>query len=169
MTQLYNLLFLLLSELNSLLLMFAVVLIATCFFGRSIVISKKFLFVGLGIVFLSSVIQRFEYPILKLVRPDVYAGLVQDSTNELWVRQFQQFEAIANTISSMVVFVYVFLFFLASYQEKKIRRAIESILCFWLVYLTSCIMNSCISRAVSGRLIWHIISGRDRYIRIMFG
>ena len=135
MTPLYQMLLLLLGNLNMLLLMFAVVLIATCFLGRSIIISKKFLFVGLGIVFLMFVIQRLEYPIFKLIHPDIYAGLVQDPTNVSLIRQFQQFEAIANTISSMVVFVYAFLFFLVSYQEKKIRRAIESILCFWLIVL----------------------------------
>ena len=124
---------LLIGETNILLLMFIVVMIASCFLGRSIVISKKCLLAGLGIVFLSVIVQFFETPIFKFFYPDVYAGLKQDPSNETLLRSFVQFETIGNALLSFVTYVYVFIFFLISYQEKRIRRAIETMICFILV------------------------------------
>ena len=101
MTRFIQLLMLLIGETNILLLMFIVVMIASCFLGRSIVISKKCLLAGLGIVFLSVIVQFFETPIFKFFYPDVYAGLKQDPSNETLLRSFVQFETIGNALLSL--------------------------------------------------------------------
>lgn len=123
------------SAINMMLLMFIVAMIAACFFGRNIVISNKLLFAGLGIVTISFLFGMLSNPFLRILNPDLYEGLMKDPFNREWITQYNQYAARGNTIFVIVMYIYVFLFFLISYQEKRIRRAIETFICFYVTTL----------------------------------
>ena len=109
-----NLILVLISAINMVLLMFIVAMIAACFFGRNIVISKKLLFAGLGIALISFLFGLLANPIIQLLRPDIYAGLREDPFNREWIEKYHQFAVRGNTIFVIAMYVYVFLFFLIS-------------------------------------------------------
>ncbi|MBO4750826.1 MAG: GHKL domain-containing protein [Lachnospiraceae bacterium] len=126
---------LLLSDLNLMLMMLIVIMIAACFLGRSIVISKKLLFAGLGMMCLSVFLFFEQGRIFQFFQPDVYARYLQNPEGAEEIEAYRQFAAVANTVITFVVYGYVFVFFLFSYQEKRVRRSIESLVCLYLALL----------------------------------
>ena len=89
-----------------------VVLVAACFLGRKVEFSKKLVLSAIGItglIIICSVVVNLFFP---------------NAGNELVM--------IFNYGLSALLYVYAFLFFLFAFKEKRLKRAIESLICFLL-------------------------------------
>ena len=92
-----------------------VVLVAACFLGRTVVLSKKHVLMTLGILALTgttAIIENIFFP-----------GTDKDSLDVL------------NGIVTVLMYVYSFIFYLFAFKEHRIKRAIESTICFFLLTL----------------------------------
>ena len=126
-----------LSNASIIMLMFIVVMVASCFLGRNIMITKKMVIASLGVVLASGLINCCNGWLLKIFQPDLYADIINERITEEVLKQYFLFSSKVSAILSYAVYVYVFIIFLFAYQEKKLVRAIESILCFYLIILFS--------------------------------
>ena len=110
----------LLSNLQFIIAMLTVVLVAACFLGRYVVLTKKLILSSCGVIAITvigSVIMTFCF------------GEEPDSNTYY----------ILNAILTGAIYVYAFVFYLFAYKEKRILRAIESTVCFYLftAYISS--------------------------------
>ena len=93
-----------------------VVMIAVVFLGRNAVITRKHIFLaaGVGIIYLA------ENVIANIMFPD---GLDSDTLMTI------------NMVTTTILTIYAFVFFLLIYKEKRFLRAIESTICYYLLEL----------------------------------
>ncbi|WP_034449532.1 sensor histidine kinase [Butyrivibrio sp. AE2032] len=103
----------LLSNLQFIVAMLTVVLVAACFLGRYIVLTRKLVFSSFGVLAIS-VIGSVIMTLCFSEEPDSDTYYV------------------LNGILTGAIFVYSFVFYLFAYKEKRILRAIESTVCFYL-------------------------------------
>ena len=97
-----------------------VVLIAACFLGRYVVLTKKLIFSSLGILALT---------ILWTVIVNVFFG--ESFSTELYM--------LTNSLLTLSMFVYSFFFYFFAYKERRFLRAVESTICFYIltVYIST--------------------------------
>ena len=103
----------LLSNLQFIVAMLTVVLVAACFLGRYVVLTRKLVFSSFGVLAIS-VIGSVIMTLCFEEEPDSATYYVM------------------NGILTGAIFVYSFVFYLFAYKEKRILRAIESTVCFYL-------------------------------------
>lgn len=96
-----------------------VVFIAACFLGRSVVISKKLIFLTLGIFVMTGITSIIE---------NVFFS---DADKDIII--------VINYILTGIMYIYSFFFYLFAFREKRVVRAIESAVCFFI--LTNYITN----------------------------
>jgi sensor histidine kinase YesM len=92
-----------------------VVLVAACFLGRTVVLSKKHVLMTLGILALTGT--------TAIIENIFFLGTDKDSLDVL------------NGIVTVLMYVYSFIFYLFAFKEHRIKRAIESTICFFLLTL----------------------------------
>ena len=114
-----DIIFSILSNLQFMLSMLLVVIVAACFLGRYIVLSKKLVLLTLGVLG-CSVIGAIVINII------YSAGGFSDYTDN---------EAMLNIqgVGNIILFTYSFIFYLFAFKEKRLLRAIESTICLYLV------------------------------------
>ncbi len=97
-----------------------VVLIAACFLGRYVVLTKKLIFSSLGILALT---------ILWTVIVNVFFG--ESFSTEFYM--------LTNSLLTLSMFVYSFFFYFFAYKERRFLRAVESTICFYIltVYIST--------------------------------
>ena len=103
-----------LSNAQTILSMLLVILVAACFLGRYIELSKKLVLSSLGPLVLT---------LLANVFVNLFFSEQPDGVIMLDI----------NTVLVMGLFIYAFFFYLFAYKEKKFLRAIESTICLYFV------------------------------------
>ena len=104
-----------LSNAQTILSMLLVILVAACFLGRYIELSKKLVLSSLGPLVLT---------LLANVFVNLFFSELPDGAIMLDI----------NTVLVVGLFIYAFFFYLFAYKEKKFLRAIESTVCLYFVY-----------------------------------
>lgn len=99
--------------------LFLVVMVAACFLGRDVELKRKQLLLSLGIPVLS-----------------VTAGVIMNTTGVV-LDNDQLF--LLNQVLTLLLYAYAFFFYLLTYKKKRIIRAIESAICYYILtkYLAS--------------------------------
>ena len=103
-----------LSNAQTILSMLLVILVAACFLGRYIELSKKLVLSSLGPLVLT---------LLANVFVNLFFSELPDGVIMLDI----------NTVLVVGLFIYAFFFYLFAYKEKKFLRAIESTVCLYFV------------------------------------
>ena len=95
-----------------------VVLIAACFLGRTVVLSKKLVLMAFGLFALCGITSVIE--------------------NILFIEDEEIIKLISYILTAGMYF-YAFLFYLFAFREKRVIRAIESAVCYFVltVYITN--------------------------------
>ena len=96
--------------------MLLIIMVSACFLGRYIVLTKKLVISSLGVLMLAVL----ETVILNMFFTD-------DVSTE--------FRVITNYITTGFIFIYAFVFYLFAHKEKRLRRAIESVICLYMFTL----------------------------------
>ena len=102
-----------LNNFQMVLCMLLVVMIASCFLGRYVVLSRKHVLSACGILAFS------------VIGTIVSAVAFGDKVD-------QDVMFLADSIITILVFIYSFVFYLFAFKEKRIIRALEATLCFYL-------------------------------------
>lgn len=129
-----------LSDINFILAMLVIVLVAACFLGRYIVITRKMVIATLGILVIQIVFVLLINLIIWKINPELYevlenldtkSGL---STSDPYYEAVQIYSFGSSLILNGGIFLYAFIFYLLAYKEKRWIRAIESEVCLYLYY-----------------------------------
>ena len=129
-----------LSDFNFMLAMLVIVLVAACFLGRYIVITRKMVIATLGVAAFRIVFMVVAHFVIKAVDPGLYEFMQNMSMLEGVSPDNQYYDAlmmyslIGNLIVNVFVFSYAFVFYLIAYKEKRLLRAIESTVALYLLY-----------------------------------
>ena len=122
------------SNITFMLSMMVVILIAACFLGRYVVISRKMVLGALGIVIIETILVLFfnfnEIAIQNKANDFVSVYLLEDTSDG----EIMSVEDAADTVKLLVgafvsiiinsvAFVYAFVFYLFSFREKRVLRA----------------------------------------------
>lgn len=102
-----------LSNFQMVLCMLLVVMIASCFLGRYVVLTRKHVLSAFGIL---------AFSVIGTIVSAVAFGEEVD----------QDVMFLADSINTVLVFIYSFVFYLFAFKEKRIIRALEATLCFYL-------------------------------------
>ena len=103
----------LVSNAEIILSLLVVVMVAACFLGRYVVLTKKLVISSLGMLVMTIVITV----ILNIFIPDI--------ENDTYI--------IVEYVTSALIYIYAFVFYLLAFKEKRVIRAIESTVCFYLL------------------------------------
>ena len=136
-----NLISIPLSDIAFMIAMLIVVMVSACFLGRYIVISKKMVIATIGILLVQIIFTFGGDYIYSIFNPEIYEQIENSDFNEILnnkelasSEQFAQFSLILSSVLNILVFGYAFVFYLIVYKEKKLLRAIESLVCLYLYY-----------------------------------
>ena len=110
-----------LSDLDYIFSMLLVVIVAACFLGRYIVLSRKLVLSTLSVIGITVIGTVAVNVVLTSMG---YTDKVDIDTNMF-----------INSILNTVLFVYSLIFYFFAFKEKRILRAIESAICLYLVRL----------------------------------
>ena len=110
-----------LSDLDYIFSMLLVVIVAACFLGRYIVLSRKLVLSTLSVIGVTVIGTLAVNVVLTSMG---YTDKVDIDTNMF-----------INSILNTVLFVYSLIFYFFAFKEKRILRAIESAICLYLVRL----------------------------------
>ncbi len=110
-----------LSDLDYIFSMLLVVIVAACFLGRYIVLSKKLVLSTLSVIGVTVI---GVVAINAVLASMGYTDKVDIDTNMF-----------INSIFNAAIFVYSLIFYFFAFKEKRILRAIESAICLYLVRL----------------------------------
>ena len=128
-----------LSDINFMLLMILIIMVAACFFGRYVNISRKMIIATIGILVLQIVVLFASDFILLKANPELYNAIDNlDISNGVSMlddeyRTYYAVIFLIQMIINLAVFVYAFVFYLVCYKEKKFLRALESTLILFLL------------------------------------
>lgn len=118
-----------------------VVLIAACFLGRTITLSKKLVLLTLVIF--------------------AVCGIAVIIENAFFSEADKEILEIFNYVFSAVLYTYSFIFFLFAFKEKRVIRAAESAICYFV--LTTYISN------FSSMIVTYLIGGTDEAVNMIYG
>ena len=110
-----------LSDLDYIFSMLLVVIVAACFLGRYIVLSRKLVLSTLSVIGVTVIGTVAVNVVLTSMG---YTDKVDIDTNMF-----------INSIFNAAIFVYSLIFYFFAFKEKRILRAIESAICLYLVRL----------------------------------
>lgn len=113
--------FMVLGDLDYIFSMLLVVIVAACFLGRYIVLSKKLVLSTLSLIGVTVI---GTVAINAVLASMGYTDKVDIDTNMF-----------INSIFNAAIFVYSLIFYFFAFKEKRILRAIESAICLYLVRL----------------------------------
>jgi hypothetical protein len=128
------------SDFNFIISMLIIVMIAACFLGRYVVITRKMFIVTLGVVVLQVLLILTVNLVIKQMNPDFYKlldeakGNVYLSADDPNYEFANRYSTITSLIFNGIIFTYAFIFFLVANKEKKFIRAVESEICLCLYY-----------------------------------
>ena len=132
---------LILSDLVFIMAMLVVVLVAACFLGRYVVITRKMIIATLGVVILQILFIVLGSLFIEKVFPDLNPYISNPNlAASLDVHDpiFEKINMLSDIMSLVLngsVFLYAFIFYLIVFKEKKLLRAIEATVCLILLYL----------------------------------
>lgn len=128
------------SDFNFIISMLIIVMIAACFLGRYVVITRKMFIVTLGVVVLQVLLILTVNLVIKQMNPDFYKlldeakGNVYLSADDPNYEFANRYSTITSLIFNGIIFTYAFIFFLVANKEKRVLRAVESEICLCLYY-----------------------------------
>ena len=112
--------------------MFIVIMIASCFLGRQVVIKRKMVIASAGIVAVNLVVS-----ILEIVYVLYNLSLMGGSNSEDLMKLHENVSHVFAVVIVAVIYMFAFVFYFLSFKEKRFLRAIESTICFYLYHLYS--------------------------------
>ena len=122
------------SNIQFILAMLIILMVAACFLGRYIVISKKMIIGSCGVILLYIVF----IVIYTIVINNKYADLMDiDDISQFDFEQLerlQKISIISEYVINGLVFLYAFVFYLIAFKARRLLCAIESTVCLWLFY-----------------------------------
>ena len=110
--------------------MFIVIMIASCFLGRQVVIKRKMVIAAAGIV-----VVHFVFSIMELVYFKYNSTLTGETNNEDLMKVWMEINYVFSLVSSVAAYVFAFVFYFLSFKEKRFWRAVESTVCLYLYHL----------------------------------
>ena len=90
-----------------------VVMVAACFLGRYVVLTKKLVISSLGMLLMTIVVTVLLNIFIPDIENDVYVNI--------------------EYATAALIYIYAFFFYLLAFKEKRVIRAIESTVCFYLL------------------------------------
>ncbi len=160
------------SNLSFVLLMLIVVMIAACFLGRNIVITKKMVLGAFGVFGLQLVVSIAMHVAMYLKNPVNYMELYdKNATMETMESDLYQVFQTTSIVLAVMAYTYALVFFYLAFQTKKIRRALGSVALLYVahVYLSALLLFS-IVYAAGGK--WETMNAilsqeQERYVAIL--
>ena len=134
------------SNIEFILATFIILLVATCFLGRYVVITKKMIIAAFGTVLLSIICNVAPAVIIYFRFPEAfYASDISEISKDV-LNSINVISYYAGFILNAACFLYAFIIYLFAFKEKKILRAIEAIVCLYLYYgyINNLILNTII-------------------------
>ncbi|MBQ2099654.1 MAG: hypothetical protein II477_01125, partial [Lachnospiraceae bacterium] len=138
------------SNLSFVLLMLIVVMIAACFLGRNIVITKKMVLGAFGIFGLQLVVSIAMHVAMYLKNPVNYMELYdKNATMKTMESDLYQIFQTTSIVLTVMAYTYALVFFYLAFQTKKIRRALGSVVLLYVahVYLSALLLFSVVYAA----------------------
>ena len=129
-----------LSDVSFMLAMLVIVLVSACFLGRYIKITRKMVIATCGVLIFQILFLVGLELILRFNFSEAYEALENMSNSDIVKEGDSNYEfvmalsQIASSILNGGIFVYAFVFYLIANKEKRLLRAIESVICLWLYY-----------------------------------
>ena len=121
------------SDLVFMLSMLSMVMISACFLGRYVVITRKMVIATCGVLAIQIILVIVSSIVLSKMFPSVEDLYNLDISDEIYA-EYYHFSKLSTTILNLAAFGYAFIFYLITYKEHKILRAIESTVCLYLYY-----------------------------------
>ncbi len=122
------------SNIEFMLAMLIIVLVAACFLGRYIVITKKMVFATFGIAALEIIAIVCLNVYISHASQEIIDAFNNGIYDEESIRVVERVSYITNMLTNIAVFLYAFIFYLIAFKEKRLLRAVESTICLWLYY-----------------------------------
>ena len=139
--QIVNYITVVISDINFMLNMLIIVMVSACFLGRYVVITRRMVIATCGILIFQLILTfggDFLFSKIYPVETEYINGLsAQDiitADNPMYAKVYL-ISNIYTYVLNIGVFVYAFVFYLISYKEKRVLRAIESTICLFLYYM----------------------------------
>ena len=111
----YEIITTILNNAEIILSLLIIVLTAACFLGRYVVLTKKLVLSSLGILLLD--------------------GMVTVVLNVFFQDANEDYVLVIQSIVSILLYAYAFVFYLLAFKEKRFIRAIEATVCFYILTL----------------------------------
>lgn len=111
----YEIITTILNNAEIILSLLIIVLAAACFLGRYVVLTKKLVLSSLGILLLD--------------------GMVTVVLNVFFQDANEDYVLVIQSIVSILLYAYAFVFYLLAFKEKRFIRAIEATVCFYILTL----------------------------------
>ena len=123
-----------------------ILMIAACFLGRYVVITRKMIIASCGVILFSVLIIIIASLYIYKVLPDVATLESLDDITPEQSEVISQMNYIENLVLNVSIFIYAFIVFLFGFREKRVLRAIEATVCLYIyyAYLNSIVLNAAI-------------------------
>ena len=123
-----------------------ILMIAACFLGRYVVITRKMILASCGVLLFSVLTIIFASLYIYKVLPDVATLESLDDMTPEQSEAISQINYIENLVLNVSIFIYAFIVFLFGFREKRVLRAIEATVCLYIyyAYLNSIVLNAAI-------------------------
>ncbi len=137
---LMNIISIFLSDAVFMLSMLVVVLVAACFLGRYVVISRRMILATLGIIVLQILFIFISSFAIEKIWPELVSYFDDTNLGDTIKENDPKYGIVMNIslvlsyILNGSVFLYAFIFYLIVFKEKKLLRAIEGTVCLLLLY-----------------------------------
>ena len=135
-----NIVTMVLSDMNFMMIMLIIAMISVCFLGRYVVISRKMIIATLGVLALQLIYLFTADYILAFFFPEAVEYINNMSTtdtvglNDPDTANYYVAVLFMNIFLNAMVFVYAFVFYLIIHKEHRFLRAVESTICLYLFY-----------------------------------
>ena len=133
-----------LSYIEFMIAMLMIVMIAACFLGRYVVISRKMVFSTLGVALVAVIVLAGFYAYIYTLHPELVATFNNGTGTEENIQYAANLTNLTSIITNLLVFCYAFVFYLIAFREKRLLRAIEATVSLYLYYsyINSALMYS---------------------------
>lgn len=110
--------------------MLVIAMVAACFLGRRIVITRKMILIGCGAMVLAANVFYITHLVTMNV-PEIKSAYEAGVATEELVNRMIQMENLRAKLILLFYMIFAFCFYYVAYQEKKIIRAAEAAICFY--------------------------------------
>jgi len=141
-----NLISIALSNVTFILATFIILLVAACFLGHYVVITKKMIIATCGTILFTILVHVAVAIVMYKMDPALMTANELSELSEDTIKAINTLSSISSSVLNIGVFIYAFIIYLFAFKEKRIRRSLESIIILWLYYgyLNNMVLNTII-------------------------